>query len=69
MRWGLIPSWWGKPLKEAKLATFNARTESVREKPFFREAFKRSRYLIPASGYYEWHTTPGGKQPYYFHPP
>jgi putative SOS response-associated peptidase YedK len=66
MRWGLIPSWWGKPLKEAKLATFNARAESVHEKPFFREAFKRTRCLIPASGYYEWHTTPEGKQPYYF---
>jgi SOS response associated peptidase (SRAP) len=25
MRWGLIPSWWSKPLKEMKLATFNAR--------------------------------------------
>ena len=27
MRWGLIPSWWSKPLKEMKLATFNARAE------------------------------------------
>lgn len=25
MRWGLIPAWWSKPLKEMKLATFNAR--------------------------------------------
>ena len=24
MRWGLVPSWWPKPLKELKLATFNA---------------------------------------------
>jgi hypothetical protein len=32
----------------------------------FRSAFKRSCCLIPASGYYEWHTTPTGKQPYYF---
>jgi hypothetical protein len=29
MRWGLIPGWWSKPLKEMKLATFNARAESV----------------------------------------
>jgi putative SOS response-associated peptidase YedK len=28
MRWGLIPAWWSKPLKEMKLATFNARAES-----------------------------------------
>jgi hypothetical protein len=31
MRWGLVPSWWSKPLKELKLATFNARAETVAE--------------------------------------
>ena len=66
MRWGLIPNWWNKPLKEMKLATFNARAETVAEKPMFRSAFKRNRCLMPASGYYEWHDTPEGKQPYYF---
>jgi hypothetical protein len=49
MRWGLVPSWWSKPLKELKLATFNARAETVAEKPFFRRAFKRNRCLIPVS--------------------
>jgi putative SOS response-associated peptidase YedK len=34
MRWGLILSWWAKPLKELRLATFNARAETVQEKPF-----------------------------------
>jgi hypothetical protein len=38
----------------------------VAEKPMFRSAFKRTRCLIPASGYYEWLTTPTGKQPYYY---
>ncbi|MGE5536319.1 MAG: SOS response-associated peptidase [Acidobacteriota bacterium] len=66
MRWGLVPAWWSKQLKELKLATFNARAETVQERPFFRNAFKRSRCLIPASGYYEWQDTPDGKQPYYF---
>jgi len=66
MRWGLISGWWGKPLKEMRLATFNARAETVAEKPMFRAAFKTKRCLIPVSGYYEWQTTPGGKQPYYF---
>ena len=65
MRWGLIPSWWSKPLKEMKLATFNARAETVAKKPMFRSAFKRNRCLIPVSGYYEWQDTPGGKQPWY----
>ena len=59
MRWGLVPSWWSKPLKEMKVATFNARAETVARKPVFRDAFKRTRCLIPASGYYEWHDTPG----------
>jgi len=66
MRWGLIPSWWKQPLKEFRLATFNARADSVSTKPMFRSAWKRNRCVIPASGYYEWHTEPDGKQPHYF---
>jgi putative SOS response-associated peptidase YedK len=66
MRWGLVPWWWNKPLKELRMATFNARAETVETKPVFRDAFKRSRCLIPMSGYYEWQDTTGGKQPGYF---
>jgi putative SOS response-associated peptidase YedK len=66
MRWGLVPGWWKKSLKEMKVATFNARSDTIAEKPMFRDSFKRRRCLIPASGYYEWVTTPEGKQPYYF---
>src|ERR1700686_3846818 len=46
MRWGLIPGWWKKPLKEMRLATFNARAETGAEKPMFRDSFKRRRCLI-----------------------
>jgi len=66
MRWGLIPRWWSKTLKDVKMATFNARAETVETKPFFRDAFKRTRCLIPVSGYYEWQDAPNGKQPWYF---
>jgi putative SOS response-associated peptidase YedK len=66
MQWGLIPSWWSKPLKELRLATFNARAETAAEKPMFRDSFERRHCLIPISGYYEWQDTPDGKQPYYF---
>ena len=52
MRWGLIPGWWKKAAKEMP-ATFNARAESVAEKPMFRDAFKARRCIIPASGFYE----------------
>jgi putative SOS response-associated peptidase YedK len=34
MRWGLVPYWWSKPLKELRAATFNARAETVADKPF-----------------------------------
>lgn len=67
MRWGLVPSWWKSPADKVP-ATFNARAETVAEKPMFRAAFRRNRCIIPASGYYEWQTTPAGKQPYYFTP-
>jgi hypothetical protein len=58
MGWGLILSWWNnyKPLKEMRLATFNARSDSVAGKPTFSESFARRRCLIRASGYYEWYS-------------
>jgi putative SOS response-associated peptidase YedK len=64
MHWGLIPYWWKKPLKQAP-ATFNARAETVATTPMFRDAFKRHRCIVPASGYYEWLKRPDGKQPYF----
>lgn len=63
MRWGLIPSWWKKTAKDVP-STFNARAETVAEKPMFRSAFKRNRCIVPASGYYEWQTIANEKQPY-----
>ena len=64
MRWGLIPGWWKKTAKEVP-STFNARAETVAQKPMVRSAFKRTRCIVPASGYCEWHTAEGGKQPYF----
>jgi putative SOS response-associated peptidase YedK len=65
MRWGLIPGWWKKTIKEVP-ATFNARAESVTDKPMFRDAFKKRRSIIPASGFYEWTGEKGQKQPHLF---
>lgn len=52
LKWGLIPSWARDASMGAKL--INARSETVTEKPSFREAFKRRRAIIPADGIYEW---------------
>src|SRR6266849_4569857 len=40
MRWGLIPWWWKKTIKEVP-ASFNARAETVADKPMFRDVFTR----------------------------
>jgi putative SOS response-associated peptidase YedK len=63
MRWGLIPSW----AKDASIGNklSNARGETVAEKPSFRSAFKQRRCIIPASGFYEWQSVQGVKQPWY----
>jgi putative SOS response-associated peptidase YedK len=65
MIWGLVPSWRKKPLNELP-STFNARAETVAEKPMFRSAFKARRCIVPASGFYEWTGKPGSKTPHYF---
>ena len=52
MRWGLIPSW----AKDKSIGSrmINARAETVVEKPSFRNALRRRRWLILADGFYEW---------------
>jgi putative SOS response-associated peptidase YedK len=72
-RWGLVPHWW-KNAKPPK-ASFNARVEEAPDKPMWRDAWTRSRCLIPAEGWYEWgpieHVDPAtgeiktAKQPYF----
>lgn len=78
-RWGLIPGW----AKEASIGTraFNARSETVVDKPMFRSAIRHRRCAVPANGYYEWKKRLDAdgqpvkatkdrpaKQPYYVHP-
>jgi putative SOS response-associated peptidase YedK len=50
--WGLVPSWSGG-IKSGRLC-FNARSETVSEKPTFRSAFKSRRCLLVATAYGEW---------------
>ena len=50
--WGFIPSWAKDPSGAARM--INARSETVTEKPAFRDALQNRRCLIPADGFYEW---------------
>ena len=63
MRWGFLPSWVKDPGKFALV--INARSETVLEKPSFRNAIRRRRCLLPADGYYEWQASPSRKRPFY----
>jgi putative SOS response-associated peptidase YedK len=65
-RWGLLPSWVKEPGKLAQ--PINAKVETAGEKPMFRLPFKRSRVLVPASGFYEWVPVAGCNQPYFIRP-
>ncbi len=59
-RWGLIPFW-----SKIPKAMINARAESASEKPAFKQAFRKKRCLIPASGFFEWAKKSKKKQPYF----
>ncbi len=63
--WGLIAPWLSDPAeaKASQSRAINARSESVHEKPTFRDGFKSRRCLIPAQGYYEWATALGKFRP------
>lgn len=66
MRWGLVPFYFKKPLKQFRLSTFNARVELVATSAAFRGPFKKRRCIIPASGFYEWTGDKKNRQPHYF---
>ena len=63
MRWGLVPHWAKDLSMGAKL--INARSDSLAEKPAFREALVKRRCIIPASGFFEWQGSGAAKTPWY----
>jgi putative SOS response-associated peptidase YedK len=71
-QWGLIPSWVNNQ-EQANLLrnqTFNAKMETVFEKPSFKHSIAYQRCLIPATGFFEWQTKNAqSKQPHYIYLP
>lgn len=65
MRWGLIPSFSDGPGDGPLL--INARCETIREKPSFKDSFRDRRCLVVADGFYEWLNEEGGKRPFWIH--
>jgi putative SOS response-associated peptidase YedK len=68
IRWGLIPHWVKSKADADKLRaqTINARSETIYEKPAYRQAAKRAqRCIIPVTGFFEWHTDGKQKYPFY----
>lgn len=65
MRWGLVPRW-AKDLSIGSKA-INARSETIAEKPMFKDAYAKRHCLVIADGYYEWKANGKTKQPYYLH--
>jgi len=66
MRWGLIP-FWAKDMTIG-VRMINAKSETLVEKPSFRDAFAKRRCLIPADGFYEWQKSAakGPSIPHYY---
>jgi putative SOS response-associated peptidase YedK len=68
MRWGLVPFWAGKEGARPPLL-INARVETVKQKPMFRDPLARGRRcLVPADGFFEWKKQGKHKQPMWIHP-
>lgn len=45
---------WGFHGFKGKQVIFNARSESVLEKPLFRDSVRHRRVVVPAAAFYEW---------------
>ena len=63
--WGLVPGWAKDPKIGSRM--INARAETLAVKGTYKSAFRRRRCIIPADGFYEWHTDQGVKTAYYIH--
>ena len=57
MTWGLVPSWSKDKTRSASM--INARSETLAERPSFRNLLSKYRCVIPIQGFYEWQVLAG----------
>jgi len=67
MHWGLVPSFTKPTEKPDFWRMFNARSESIREKPSFRRLVPSKRCIVLLNGFFEWKKDGKIKQPYYIY--
>lgn len=69
MHWGLIPSWvkTEEQAKQSNMNCLNAKSETIFEKPSFRNSINQKRCLMPVNGFYEWREVNKKKYPYYIY--
>jgi putative SOS response-associated peptidase YedK len=67
LKWGLIPSWVKsrQDADEIRFKTFNARAESISDKPSFSASFSSKRCIIPVKGFFEWQHAGAKRIPWY----
>ena len=65
-RWWLIPSHWSRPLPALPTA-FNARSEEIEQKRFWKQSFESRRCLVPSTGYREFRGEKGHREAFQFH--
>jgi len=65
MKWGFTPVW-AKDKPSFAYSTFNAKAETLDEKPLWKKAFATSRCLVPFNAFYEWKKEGSKKQPFLF---
>jgi putative SOS response-associated peptidase YedK len=63
--WGLVNAWDSDRSGAAR--KINARSETIEERLSYRSAFRTTRCIIPADGFYEWTGKRDSRRPFWFH--
>jgi putative SOS response-associated peptidase YedK len=68
MKWGFVPESAKDMNSVFRYKTYTVKSETIFDKPTLETAVRRSRCLVPSTGYYEWRKTKAGKLPYFVRP-